>query len=150
MYELKSEARKKARRNLVRLGSAAERNRPLDRCTLVSSDQLFEPARPGETGSQRVDADFVAEDRVLRSSRQLAVEAPLLDQAAANVLDMGLANLQRPRRGVDRIVPQHQFIGMRNGRSDHELGVILRDELDRCLAALEDDDLAMLQGVRRV
>jgi hypothetical protein len=38
---------------------------------------------------------------------------------------------------------------MRNGRSDRELGFILRDELGRRLSGLEDDDFAMLQGVRR-
>jgi hypothetical protein len=38
---------------------------------------------------------------------------------------------------------------MRNRRSDHELGVTLRDELDRRLACFEDDDLAMPQRVRR-
>src|ERR1700759_803281 len=66
----------------------------------------------------------------------------LIAQAASDLGDVAFALAQRIRRGVHRVVAGYQFVGMLDGRAEHERRVGQRFELDRLVAFLEHGGFA--------
>ena len=69
-------------------------------------------------------------------------------QALANRRDLGLALAQCVRACVYRVVAEHEFMVVRNGRAEHEFSIGQRLEFDRFVRGLESRQIALPQRVR--
>lgn len=65
-----------------------------------------------------------------------------------DLLDSGLALLKCSLAGVDRVVAQHQVVGVLDRRAKHKFAVLGCDEGDGRFAFLEGHHLAGINGVR--
>src|ERR1700731_1263926 len=56
------------------------------------------------------------------------LQSALVAQAQSDAPDLGLASLQRPRAGVDRVVTENQIMRVLDGGTENESGFASRHE----------------------
>jgi hypothetical protein len=79
----------------------------------------------------------------------MSLQTALLNVARSDRRNVRLGIAKRGRRCMDRVVPKNEIVLMRSGRTENELGIGRRLELDRLARRLESREVPVPQSVRR-